>query len=1115
MNTFDMKTVIISYIISNAICMVVVLFLYIQNRRRFAGLGFWLADFGLQFMALPLVVLRGAIPDFLSMTGNNTLIIGGTILLYLGLERFLGKRGPQWQNGLLLAVFIPLHTYFVLYPNLGARNILFSLGLLAIFAQISWLMLRGVDTRLLPLTRAVGIVFVVYSLVSVVRIVVALTTPSNNDFFDANVYDTLLVLLYQMLSIGLTFSLFLMVNQRLTGEMERDIEARICTENALKISEEKFQKAFHSSPDSITITRLKDGQIMEVNEGFFHFSGYSRDEVLGNSTIALEFWANPHEREAFVRTLQEKLRVRDVEYDFRSKSGAILNGLLSAEIIQFGNEPHILSVIHNITGRKQAEAALKESEQKFRLIFETMAHGIVYQDEQGYITSANPAAEKILGLTLDQMQGRTSIDPRWRAIHEDGSDFPGETHPAMVALRTGMPVSNVIMGVYNPQTDTYRWINVSAMPRFRHGETKPYQVYATFDDITERRQTETALRASDERYQAFIAQSFEAIYRTEFDHPIDISLPVETQIDLIYASAYMAECNQALADMYNLPSTAAMIGMRLLDAHGSNDNPVNRATFRKFIEGGYKSNNDETMEYDAFGNPIWFLSNTIGIVENGFLARMWGTSINITERKLDDEVFRIRLQLFDFASSHSLGELMQKALDEIGPITNSPIGFYHFVEADQQTLSLQAWSTRTLAEFCHAEGEGMHYPIEQAGVWAECIGQRKPVIHNDYAALPNRKGLPPGHAAITRELVVPILRDGRIVSILGLGNKPTDYNERDVRFVSYIADVVWEIVARKRAEEKLQQLSRAVEQNPASIVITDTSGRIEYVNPRFSQVTGYSAEEAIGQNPRLLKTGMTPQETYRTLWEAIRAGKNWQGEFVNRKKNGEIFYELASISPISDAHGSITHYVAVKEDITERKESQLRLQTLNEQLAEQIKENLKLQEILREQAIRDSLTGLYNRRYLDETMEREIARAEREKYPVSFLMIDNDRFKTLNDTYGHAAGDAVLMALGDLFHARIRKGDIACRYGGDEFLVIMPQADGKDAKRRAEEIRSDFHNLRVNVNGTELSPSISIGIAFYPQHGDNAEAVAKAADDALYQAKQAGRNCVRVWEEDL
>jgi PAS domain S-box-containing protein len=142
----------------------------------------------------------------------------------------------------------------------------------------------------------------------------------------------------------------------------------------------------------------------------------------------------------------------------------------------------------------EAAEVLRASEEKYRTLFQTMAQGVVHQSADGKIISANPAAEQILGLTLDEMQGRTSIDPRWRATHEDGSDFPGQTHPAMVALQTGREVRDVVMGVYNPRTESHVWININAVPRIEPGDDKPCQVYTTFDDITARKRAEQATK---------------------------------------------------------------------------------------------------------------------------------------------------------------------------------------------------------------------------------------------------------------------------------------------------------------------------------------------------------------------------------------------------------------------------------------------------------------------------------------------------------------------------------------------------------------------------------------------------------------------------------------------
>jgi PAS domain S-box-containing protein len=169
----------------------------------------------------------------------------------------------------------------------------------------------------------------------------------------------------------------------------------------------------------------------------------------------------------------------------------------------------------NTQDTELAETSLRENADPFRSLFETMAQGVVYQNAQGEIIAANPAAQRILGLTLDQLQGRTAHDTRWRPVHEDGSDFPRETQPAMVALRTGQPVQNVVIGAYAPTEDRHRWINATAIPQFRAGETVPYQVYTTFEDITERKQAEDALRSRERQLRALVSSLDDIVFEVD------------------------------------------------------------------------------------------------------------------------------------------------------------------------------------------------------------------------------------------------------------------------------------------------------------------------------------------------------------------------------------------------------------------------------------------------------------------------------------------------------------------------------------------------------------------------------------------------------------------------
>ena len=230
-----------------------------------------------------------------------------------------------------------------------------------------------------------------------------------------------------------------------------------------------------------------------------------------------------------------------------------------------------------------------------------------------------------------------------------------------------------------------------------------------------------------------------------------------------------------------------------------------RTVFNAFLARVFASHAKESCEAavsTAEGATLWVHVEAVAS-EDGKECR--AVLADVTARRRMTEMLQFRAALMDFAATHSLEQLLRHALDEIGALTGSPIGFFHFVEPDQNTLSLQAWSSRTLAEFCTAVAPGSHYPIADAGVWVECVHTRQPVIHNDYASLPGRKGLPAGHAAVTRELVVPIIRTPLIVGIVGMGNKPTNYTDDDVEVVSYLADVTWTIIERKRIDVAIQE----------------------------------------------------------------------------------------------------------------------------------------------------------------------------------------------------------------------------------------------------------------------------------------------------------------------
>ncbi len=271
-------------------------------------------------------------------------------------------------------------------------------------------------------------------------------------------------------------------------------------------------------------------------------------------------------------------------------------------------------------------------------------------------------------------------------------------------------------------------------------------------------------------------------------------------VAIIDAGFRIVRANKAMVDRLNLPLQAC-IGQTCYKAVHGTEKPPSFCPHSQSLADGLE--HIVEVKEERLGGD--FVVSTSPLFDsNGQLIGCVHVARDITEHKRVDNIMQARLRLLEFASSHSVDELLTATLDEMEVLTRSSIGFYHFLEADQKTLSLQSWSTNTLQSMCTAAGKGSHYDIAQAGVWVDCVHARRAVIHNDYASLPHRKGMPEGHAPIIRQLVVPILRGNLIRAIVGIGNKPADYDESDIEIVSQLGDLSWDIVERKQAEDTLR-----------------------------------------------------------------------------------------------------------------------------------------------------------------------------------------------------------------------------------------------------------------------------------------------------------------------
>ncbi|MBA4369542.1 MAG: hypothetical protein C0403_18095 [Desulfobacterium sp.] len=349
MITLDMRTIVFSNVITDIVCTLIILVLWLQSRKRFAGTGFWVFDYTFQTAALFMIILRGAIPDLISMVLSNTLVIAGAILGYMGLERFIGRKSTQVHNYILLLAFACIHTYYTLIqPNLAARTLNISVGTLVICFQCMWFLLRIAEPGIRRLTFGVSLVFGGYCIVSIVRITnFFIGVHPGNDFFQSGRFDSFVLASYQMLFILLTYCLILMFNRRLLEEVETQ--------------EEKFFKAFYSSPYAMIITRFQDDKIIEVNETFLNISGFRSNEIMEKTALDLHLWEKKEDRAIVVNELSKNGRAQGMEFRFRKKSGEMITGLISAEIISTKNQKCVLTSIDDITKRKQAEEALRQA----------------------------------------------------------------------------------------------------------------------------------------------------------------------------------------------------------------------------------------------------------------------------------------------------------------------------------------------------------------------------------------------------------------------------------------------------------------------------------------------------------------------------------------------------------------------------------------------------------------------------------------------------------------------------------------------------------------------------------------------------------------------------------
>ena len=609
-------------------------------------------------------------------------------------------------------------------------------------------------------------------------------------------------------------------------DLEKEIQDKQEAEKALRTSERKYRELYDFLPIPVFEMDIETN-ITSANAAFCETFRCEKEDFKGG----IRGWQllSPEDVEKSAENIQRLLKGEPVagnEYNLRRLDGSIFPAIIFSNVIRRDGKPvGLRGAIVDITERRQQEEELYRVNAFLDSIVENIPNMIFLKDARELrFIGFNRAGEDLLGYSRDDLLGKNDYDffPKAQA------DFFTENDREVLRRKEVVDIPIESIQTRNKGERTLHTMKVPILDE----KGEPEYLLGISEDITEKKRAEDNLIESEKRYR----------------------LLAENTLDVIWAMNIDLEFTDVNPSVFSVTghTPEEWIGSRLQDHCDEKEFEKMLQVVTGELDKGMESPGvifeAEILKKD--GSPIFVeIHGKVLYDENSQPISLQGVARNIAERKKTQELALIRMRLLDFSTTHSSDELMTQALNEIGRLTGSPIGFFHLVADDQVTLSLQAWSTATLEKFCRAEGKGQHYSVDQAGVWVDCVRERRPIVHNDYEALPHKKGMPEGHALVTRELVVPVFQSNLIVAIVGMGNKNSDYTSTDVEIVSYLADIAWHIIKTKQAEEALRESEaryrNLVENMMEGVFQTSPDGKIHSANKAARDMLGMTEAEII------------------------------------------------------------------------------------------------------------------------------------------------------------------------------------------------------------------------------------------------------------------------------
>lgn len=619
--------------------------------------------------------------------------------------------------------------------------------------------------------------------------------------------------------------------------------------------------AIVESSDDAIIGKTLDGIITSWNRAAEKIYGYKEHEVIGRPISLLVPDQANDEIDAMLSNIRHGELVEHFETVRRTKHGAIISVSLTVSPIanERGQIIGASTIARDITNRKRAEQLIRDAERNQRLLIENLQAGVIVFDPDLTIRLSNKIAAETLGLSLDEIVGLSLLDPAWIFLHEHGSPMPVEEYPLVKVAATKQPISDMVVGINAPGKTDRVWVLANAYPVISD-KKELEQIVVTFVDITGRKKAEAALRENEEKFRLLYEQA-----------------PIPYQS--LDEDGNLLDVNEAWLEALGY-SWDEVIGKNLAEFLSPRSQEIFVHSFPWFKDTGHVRGFDHEMVCkDKTVMDVSF-NGRVSLSQFGKFSRTHCVFQDVTQRKMAEKALRESEE--KFRATFNTASVGMDIVDRQGRFLEVNSTFCDFLGYTDDELK-----TMSIFDVTHPD---------------DLDNTRE--LH---------EGLIRGRTKTYRQQKRLIRKDGRIVWADLAVSSLSDTDMEHQRTVGVIID----ITGRKRSEEARLRLSAAVEQSPEAIVITDVDGTIVYVNPAFERITGYSPGEVIGSNPRILKSGHQDKGFYENFWDTITHGRTWIGHLVNKKKDGSLYEEDVSVSPVKDTTGKIVNYVAVKRDVTE------------------------------------------------------------------------------------------------------------------------------------------------------------------------------------------------------